>query len=364
MITRSNNPKVFAFHDDSDSEDLMEGWSSQSEEESEVKNKKVKAPVKSTTTRNLISWSTKDRKIITSAFNIWEIISKDYDKNELKEAIARSTIKYPNEKSPKRRAISALFFDSIIDPTRVYSCFSNSKIKVSTEESWKHLIAFYTKGHTFGEKEFKIIFKANAILKDKFIQLGINYNSAYCKNLVENKIDREEEKKSPVSSDNPNKPLKKRIKYGTSTSPDRESDSNEITPPIKKRPIQKPVQVITEAPKSITSNEPGHELILKLINFQLKNCKKIEAINWKWVAQNKEENIEKVRSIFDKYLVENNPLKNSDDPLMFYTEVSMDSLKCINWNWVADGMKSEKSQPTAEECQLMWQQQVYEALKK
>lgn len=328
-----------------------------------------------------IHWSSEDKRLFEASFRVWEDIESDYTDSEIKEIEGKVNNTFNRKDNSNAscadRCVSAIIFNYLIDPTKIYACFKNKELKsIGQKNAWKKIINLFDKGHEFGATKNKIKFDSNPDLKNKFIEKA---NELGIKNLGESTRKPKEKKSKEVSTSDDEKSQVQQRENSPfiedrpiRTTPKRKIIFDDIENDSPSPKENKTAEEVNETPTILTEKNvsvvpsvqnynplDNSSLIIKIINTRLNVCKgDVSQINFEWIAFGNKESAEKARSIWEQYLIENNPCKNSDEDLMFLVEYSLTVSKDIDWNWVSEGMKT-----SAEKCRTEWQQQVYNALK-
>lgn len=373
--------------------------------------------------RERIVWSADDKLIIISAFQIYDLVKTDFSENEIDRSITKTSKAHPKQRqslSHTVQVISGLFFDALISPSRLYDCRKANKIDVKSEEAWRYITSLFKNGHTFGTSKIEvrnIIVDTDERMYNKFVELGVKYRSEYCR-TIQTKNNSEKSDKEirgrdafiiEISDESPREdhdrpqelisvypghtpigsleegresrpiltPVLEEFKEPNSpvkTAAKRDNSNLDLEIPFKKRK-EFSSTILTEVqnePIGVISSEPQNRtpfldraLIIKQILTRLKINDNISEMNWKWVAHDKEENVELIKAIWEDYLMniyESRFNKNSDEPLMifFESEISYNQgYNNVNWKWIAEGLSTNETKISAEQCQLKWQNEVY-----
>lgn len=350
-------------------------------------------------------WNETDVKIIAAAYAIWNKVEPyvaGEDREKILDCISRI---YQDSKDISKidSFVSYSFFQASIHPNSLKNCakeITTSNFNIDSEEAWTRVINLFTFGHTFKSREINTEIKNDMETAKTFLNYGVEFQSQYCINLL-NELEApnefeilqgmiEEPSKiiekpmEPKIIEKPMEPVKqttpsktpsientpvqnKKKRERTEGSDQSKSKKKEQKSPETNEKKTNPIVVI-EAPKLplVTENslsEKEKETALKLINLKLKSSK-IADLDWKWIALNKSENVEKIRAMWEQYLLESPNWKNSEEPILFYANYSLNhsSNKKIDWKWIAEGMKTKTSSPSEKECEIEWQQKVYDTL--
>lgn len=323
-------------------------------------------------------WPTHDLEIIESAYRVCLRISSEFSDTQ-KDGLKKEIYKlYPKEiHFTEEYLTSAIFFKSLISPRQLSDTYNNksthTKLEINIESAWGNIIELYNQGHIFEKHQGKkLVIKKDPILYKYFAQLA-DKNGITPKKPETLQQTKTEIRFSPsipkfqfqnVNSSSFNSSLTP-VQYF------RYFPMQPMVPVVKSVIIdhidnkkRKSVPDDTQEPVIKKTEKLNPDEVIDLIKFCLEDVKNdISKINWKWIAQDKEKNIEPIKAIWENYLRElESKVTDKNSMSRLRKLVSMRSKETkIDWEWVKKSPGNSSIQKTAEEWNLEWQQSVVNA---
>lgn len=319
-------------------------------------------------------WTGRDKQILNSVRIVWEDMKKapvEYFKKfielDVKDGSADLYIEQIKKHQRPYDKLGRHFFDNRISNSVIDGQERAWKEKIERTAAWQNILGLYREGHTFSWGKNCITIDPNpsklTCLNELAQQLKIEYETQV-KNETSKKLlpvpletVNDKVKLSPIL-----KPALKPIPVKIINKNEKKREPSQLEEkaekPTKKIPKNPSIVLTKEIENSSTQKpilkESNYVGVIKTIMATLKACKKVSEIKWEAVAKLNKISEEDARKAWENYLIDNNPIKESENPLLTIAAISQP----IDWDVVAILCNYNDQ----EMARLEWQQHVYEAI--